>query len=134
MGETRPFWGGAKVLPPDKTVYRAVLRERYIKNGIRAANFIRRPSDVEGLSINDPLSCAQEKLCSTFVECYGVLTLHVSDIRSLGLDARPDDVHDPKLLCDHGNIIGVPYQADDEARAEFLATALVEKVSEVWRP
>ena len=127
-------WNGAKELEDATLIYRAVLRERYIKNGIRAANFIRRSSDTIGLSVNNPEACTPQQLCATFQECYGTLTLQVGRVRGLGLEVIPDTEPDPNILCDHANITNLPFQNDNPERAEVLATALVGLVEQVWRP
>ena len=125
-------WGGATILTDDTQVHRAVLRERWLRGGIRYNVFIRRPSDTDGLSVSNPLACTPQQLCATFRECYGVLTLEVGAVRGVGLDVVPDIVPGPDVPCDHANIVGLPFQSEDPARAEFLATKLVGIVREVW--
>jgi len=91
-------WGGVTELPAETNVYRAVLRERYIKNGIRYKVFTRRDSDDDGISIYNASSCTKSQFCGAFDECYGVLTLQVGDVRDLGegLDVTPNMELDPR--------------------------------------
>src|SRR5438105_8170522 len=125
-GQRNLPWGGATELADDILVYRAALRERWLKGGVRTIAFIRRPSDHDGLPINNPDACSPQQLCATFIECYGVMTLQVGRIRSLGLDVKPDTEPDPEVSCDHGNIVGVPYQIEDPIQAEYFATELAK--------
>ena len=61
-------------------------------------------------------------------------TLQVGKIRGLSLDVKPDTEPDPDVFCDHGNIIGVPFQTEDPVQAEYFATELAKLVQDVWRP
>ncbi len=117
-------------------VYRAVLRERYIKNGIRYQVFTRRDVDQDGISVYEAASCDRPVLCASFAECFGVLTLQVGSVRMLGegLDVVLDAIPDDASSCNHANIIGVPFTSQDPGRAEYIATHLVKLIKETWRP
>lgn len=117
-------------LPPIECgdiVYRALSlssdRNPETGEAITAA-FIRRPAprDSKGLSINH--HCDSEHCRKSLNKCYGVVSLHAGNVRSLGLDLIPDD---PLIDPHHGNITGLPYKEDDEVTAERLASALVKQ-------
>jgi hypothetical protein len=82
------------------------------------AAFFRRPppKDEVGLSVDLQSACS---CAGTQRDCYGVVSLHVGRVRDLGLDVVPDSPP-------HGNITGLPRQADDRARAEHLASQLAK--------
>lgn len=81
--------------------------------------FILRPApkDDDGLSvdISSPQSCV-----SVLNKSYGVGSLHVGRIRSLGLDVIVDE--DP-----HALIKGLPRDTEDRAKAEWLASQLAKQ-------
>jgi len=129
----RPPWGGFTVLDSSSSIYRAVLYQRWIKNGVQPGAFIRRDRDRNGISINDPNSCSPRQLCALFRECFGVLRLSVSEIRNLHLDIKPD-LHPHHNACDHGNIVGLPLTSADPFHAEFLAGELAKRATLEWQP
>lgn len=126
-------WEGATELADDSMVYRAVLYRRWIRDGIEPGAFVRRSSDTDGLSVNNPVAYSPEQLCATFNKCYGVLALTIGQVRSLGLGVRPDTQPDPTVPCDHANIVGLPhYEAEDATEAEFLGSLLANLATLVW--
>jgi hypothetical protein len=102
-------------------VFRAMLRAAWVgPNGtILPGAFVRRkaPQDDDGLSVDveSPTSCA-----SGFRKCYGVASLHVGRVRTLGLDIVID-------AAPHANITGVPRQEEDPAKAERFASQLAKQ-------
>jgi hypothetical protein len=107
-------------LPCDCIVYRAILRRNWVDKDTKrlsSAAFIRRPVDVDGLSVNIAGTCTPEQCMAQFRSCFGLATLHVGRVRDLGLDVVPDSP-------DHACITGVPYQHEDPAEAERIARLL----------
>jgi hypothetical protein len=108
------------VLPCTSIVYRAILRKAWIDQDtgqVQSAAFMRRSSDVDGLSVSIAAACSPAECMAQFRACFGVATLHVGRIRDLGLDVVPDSP-------DHAYITGLPLQDDDPLNAERLARLL----------
>jgi hypothetical protein len=106
----------------DHIVFRALLKRGWIDvvtNTVLPGAFFRRPSpkDPDGLSVDtySPQNCV-----AGFSTTFGVASLHVGRVRDLGLDVVPDEET-------HANVIGLPYAADDAAKAEFLASQLAKQ-------
>jgi hypothetical protein len=131
-------WEGATELADTVLVHRAVLSQRYLKGDLRAAVFLRREKDVEGLSVTNAHICTGSEVCEFFrveydQDCFGVALLQVGDIRGLGFDVRPDEEHLPEHVCDHGFITGLPFKERERLLAESIATQLKNIVRDVWR-
>ncbi len=127
-------WSGKTTLSNEERVARAVLYSRFLKRGkIKSGVFLRKDKDDDGLTVTNPEACTSEELCATFSECHGVVSLLVGAIREVGdgIDVRPD--LDPSIhICDHANIIGLPYQSQDKDTAEYLAGLLSEAARIDW--
>src|SRR5437868_10025477 len=90
-----PTDGGTSlpVLSCSSIVYRAILRKAWIDQDtgrIQSAAFMRRSSDIDGLSVSIAAACSPEQCIAQFRACFGLATLHVGRIRNLGLDVIAD--------------------------------------------
>ena len=106
-------------LPCSEIVYRAITRSSDINEDRRRVSpnaFIRRPRDVDGLSVNHHCSPRE---CGSALKRHGVVSLHVGTVRDIDvkLDVEPDEPT-------HANITGLPEQDGDLALAERLALQL----------
>ncbi|RUS93601.1 hypothetical protein DSM106972_095910 [Dulcicalothrix desertica PCC 7102] len=113
----------------DAVVYRALLRKQWIDEDtgkVKADAYFLRPGE-PGLSVNLASVCSPEQCVGLFRKCYGVASLEVRYVRSVGLDVEQDSAN-------HANIIGLPYQEDDLALAERLAGLLAKRSHIVWQP
>jgi len=111
------------VLPCTSIVYLAILRRAWINQDtgrIQSGAFIRRPSDVDGLSISIAAACSPEQCMAQFRACFGLATLHVGRMRDLGLNVIAD-------APDHACITGLPVQDHDPLHAERLARLLASQ-------
>ena len=111
----------------DVIVYRAILKKAWIdprQRRVLPMAFIRRPApkDSDGLSVGH--SCPVREYLSRFDKSFGAARIEVGSVRELALDVVPDP--DPAELH-HALIVGVPYQDDDLAHAEFLAAELAAR-------
>jgi hypothetical protein len=122
MDKSRRPWNGATLLGDD----------RFLKGRLRYRAFLRRESDTDGLSVANAGICTEEGFCATFIRCFGVITLAVGGIRDLGLDVIPDSTPSPDHPCDHAVITGLPFKNINPVDAEYIATALVDKVLRIW--
>jgi hypothetical protein len=116
-------------LPDSVTVYRALLRKRWIDEGTVRVQFdayLLRPNE-QSLSVRIASTCSPEQCAAGFRNCYGVASLQVGRIRELGLDVVPDS-------RSHASITGLPTVEDDRDRAERLADLLALQSRIVWRP
>ncbi len=111
-----------EALPCNTVVFRALTRKRWIDPAmmrILPAAFVRRPEpqDEDGLSVNieSPQSCV-----AALNSSFGVGSLHVGRVRDLALDVEVDN-------APHAAIKGVPREADDQAKAEWLASQLAKQ-------
>lgn len=108
-------------------IFRAITRSRDVVSGvILAGAFIRRPQDVDGLSIDvlSPQSCV-----AGFNRHFGVGSLHVGRVRGVeraDLDVKVDE-------HPHGIIEGLPFQDENPAEAERLASLLAEMSRHISR-
>jgi hypothetical protein len=116
-------------LPNDEMVYRSLLRKQWINEDtgkVKADAYFLRPNE-PGLSVNLASVCSPEQCASFFRKCYGVASLEVDVIRSVGLDVERDSVN-------HANIMGLPQRDQDLAKAERLAGLLARRSTLVWQP
>jgi hypothetical protein len=116
-------------LPCEAIVYRALLRKQWIDEDtgrVKADAYFLRPNE-PGLSVNLASVCSPEQCAAKFRKCYGVASLHVGRVRDLGLEVEQDSP-------DHANITGLPYRAEDPARAERLAGLLAKRSRLQWQP
>lgn len=91
----------------------------------RPGAFLRKPKDEVGISVGIAAQCPISEFVDGFSTCYGVFTLHVGRIRNLGLDILPDPLR-------HANIIGLPFQNENQAEAERLAGKLAKQARPLW--
>lgn len=106
-------------------VYRAARNKVWHEQRVMAF-FMRRNSDRNGLSIITRGDCVNGEICRAIHlnKCYGELVLRASDIEAIdGLSIEINDV-----TTFHANIKGIPYEDEDAARANRLATLLSEIV------
>jgi len=87
---------------------------------ISAAAFMRRPTDIDGLSVNPASTCSVDFVRNRLRKCYGVVSLHVGRLRDIELDVVQDGL-------EHANIIGVPYSEENSREAERLAGMLARQ-------
>lgn len=116
-------------LPLDAVVYRALLRKQWIDEDtvrVKADAYFLRATE-PGLSVNLASVCSPEQCARLFRKCYGVASLEVGDVRSIGLDVEKDSVN-------HANIVGLPHREDDLVEAERLAGLLAKRSHIVWQP
>src|SRR5437773_5192787 len=76
--------------PPCGTiVYRQILRKDWIdpddETKMKAEAFMRRPIDVDGLSVFDSYRISQQDCIESTRSCHGIGTLHVGRLLNLGL-------------------------------------------------
>lgn len=105
-------------------VYRA-LRKGWI-NGDRLivksdAYYLRQRIKEQGISVNFSIEQSLSAL-----NCEGVASLNVGEIRELGLNVVRDSLS-------HGSIIGLPYREDNRPQADELAILLARKSQIVWQ-
>ncbi len=118
-----------ELLPKDAVVYRALLRKQWISEDtgrVKADAYFLRATE-PGLSVNLASVCSPEQCARLFRKCYGVASLEVGRVREIGLDVEQDSAN-------HANIIGLPYQEDNLAKAERLAGLLAKCSHVVWQP
>lgn len=109
-------------LPCGQIVFRSLSRAQHIdreNKRLLPAAFIRRdpPRDAAGLSVN--YNMAPTECYESLKKCYGVASLHVGKVRDMGLDVIAD-------TDNHANVVNLPYPADDEVQAEWLAGRLAK--------
>ncbi|MEG4347286.1 hypothetical protein QUB70_28985 [Microcoleus sp. A003_D6] len=100
-------------------VYRALLRRQWIDETsdlVLLFAYLLRANE-PGLSVTIASVRSPEQCAAKFINCYGVASIQVGQIRELGLDAVPDS-------ASHAQIVGLPYVIDDRDRAERLADLL----------
>lgn len=116
------------ILPCSEIVYRALMKKKWINEDtgrIRPdAFFLRKHREETGLSVNIAAVCTPED-CAERFKCKAVASLHIGNVRNLGLDIVQDNFN-------HANITGLPYREDDLAEAERLA-GLLAKQSRIIR-
>ncbi len=99
-------------LVDDAFVYRAILRQYWIDEDTfrvkRDAYYLRFDRAETGLSVNVASVCTPEDCVARFKSCYGIASLRVGDIRSIGLDVVRDSLS-------HANIVGLPYRESDSS-------------------
>lgn len=133
------------VLPPDNSVYRALLQSAGIDRDsgkILPEAYIPRKNGKDdcGLSVtvvtaktaNGVLDDAVAMACR-FKRVYGIVTLSVAKVRAINncLDVIPDPLDDN---CNHALITGVPRIDQNKALAEYLAGQLARCSEKVWQP
>lgn len=109
-------------LPCSKIVYRALIWENWIdrqSGRIMPSAFIRRPRE-NGLSVCVDVEISAYLKTRFTKPTFGGGSLHVGRVGDLGLRVIQDKV-------DHGEIRGVPLQAEDPAEAERLASLLARQ-------
>ncbi len=116
-------------LSDEATVYRALLRQQWIDEDTgkvkRDAYYLRQDRGETGLSVRIASVCTPEECAAKFRSCYGVASLNVGYIRSLGLEVIPDSPS-------HANIIGLPYREDNRLEADRFARLLARESRIVW--
>lgn len=118
-------------LPDSEVVYRARRSKKCIDEDTGEtspqAYFLRKIDGKleEGLSVCLASKCKPEECCSHFNKRYGVVSLEVSYIRSLGLEVLPDPLPEAP---EHALIINVPDPYNDATaiKAEFIAGGLAK--------
>ncbi|NER35921.1 MAG: hypothetical protein F6J93_18360 [Oscillatoria sp. SIO1A7] len=122
---------GSEPLGDGEIVYRALLRKQWLDRNTGEvspdAYFLRKSKNEQGLSVRMASACTPEEFAARFRNCYGIASLKVGGIRSLGLDVIPDSPS-------HAQILGLPYREDDRNRADRLAELLAKQSSIVWLP
>jgi hypothetical protein len=118
-------------LPDDAIVYWVLLRKTWIDKDTGMiqpdAFFLRKNKNEQGISVNIAKVYSPEQSAARFTNCYGVISLVVGNIRSLGLDVVRDSIS-------HANIVGLPYREDNRVLAERFADLLAEQSVLVWQP
>jgi hypothetical protein len=98
-------------------VLRALRASSWVENLFEA--FLLRAEDRDtGVSVF--YECSIERCRNSLKKSYGVVSLHVGKVRTLGLDVIPDELT-------HANITGLPYKEDNPAEAEHFANLLAKQ-------
>jgi hypothetical protein len=123
-------------IPCTEIVYRALRSKKCVDEDTGEvspeAYYLRIDKDgnrEEGLSVCIGTKCNPEDCGGNLKRRFGVVSLHVGYVRSLGLDV----VSDPPPEY-HALIVNVPYREDDPVRAERIAGLLAKHSRFQWSP
>ncbi len=109
-------------LPCNSLVYRA-LKKKWVNEDtgeiLADAFFLRKDIGETGVSVNIASVCSPQDCAARFKRKF-VASLHVGNVRNLGLDIIQD-------MPNHANITGLQYREDDLADAERLASLLAKQ-------
>ena len=112
-------------------VLRALLKRNWCHEDtkrIKADAFIRDPKrDLDGLSVNIRAKTEAASWLAGFSRSFGADTLHTGSIRDIDRELNVGQAdEDAEAYPEHAIITGLPFSDDDPARAESLASRLVE--------
>jgi hypothetical protein len=112
-------------------VLRALLKRNWCHEDtkrIKADAFIRDPKrDLDGLSVNIRSKTEAASWLAGFSRSFGADTLHTGSIRDIDRELNVGQAdEDAEAYPEHAIITGLPFSDDDPARAESLASRLVE--------
>jgi hypothetical protein len=112
-------------LSDEDTIHRVLLNSKQAADPHEA--FMLRPDEKDdGLSVNFDCTPNEARTQECFEKTYGVASLLVGGVRQLKLEVVPDQ---PR----HANITGVPYKGDNPAQAEWIASQLADRVTNLSR-
>lgn len=121
-----------------EVVYRALRNKKCIDEDtgeVAPETYFIRTDDQgnpteKGLSVCLSSKCtAPEDCCRNLKKRYGVVSLNVEYIRSLGLDVEPD-----APPPEHALIVNMPTRKENPVEAERLARLLAKGSEFQWRP
>jgi hypothetical protein len=98
-------------------VLRALRASSWVDN-LHEAFLLRAGERDTGISVS--YNCSPDVCRNTLQKSYGVVSLHVGKVRTLGLDVVPDELS-------HANITGLPSKEDNPAEAEHVANLLAKQ-------
>lgn len=116
---------GLRAIVESDTLHR-VLRTRKHSDDLHEAFMLRAVEKDSGLSVNYDCTADEARMQLHFDITYGVASLLASSATSLNLKVVPNEAK-------HANITGIPYKEDDEAQAEWIASQLAKRVTDVIR-
>lgn len=111
----------------EQIVLRAILSRRWLdeEGRITPDAFIRRHTDLDGLSVNILSLTPVDQWLASFRNSFGADSLHPGKIRALAMDLDVgQQTSGVGTQSAHASIIGVPHQDEDPQRAERIASAL----------
>ena len=119
----------SSTIPPEKVVFRAIKKSRWIVDGNPQPDIFLRELDEEDLSLLTEVSCSTEHCSATFKSCFGEVSILAKSFIDMGFEVTATPIAESypyPAIPHHASVYGMPMK--DEAEARNAAIELIEKI------